>query len=399
MPDTSEMSSPVSTPNAPALPRALARILALDDFEEPARRYLPRPMFGYVSGGTETNASLRANRASFDEIEFSPRVLVDVSGRTAKTTLFGRGYDAPFGFAPMGGTSMAAYRGDIVLARAAAEAHVPMIMSGASLTRLEEVRAAGSTAWFQAYLPGDNGPITRLVERVTRAGFDTLVLTVDVPVGANRENNLRSGFSRPLRPTLRLAWESTLRPRWLFGMFLRTLLVHGMPHFENMGARIPLITNASRGDGPRDRLSWTHLELIRRLWKGRLVLKGVLDPGDARIARESGVDGVIVSNHGGRQLDGAAAPLRALPAVVAQAGAMTVMIDGGIRRGTDVLKALALGAQFVFVGRPFLYAAAIAGEPGVRHGIRLLSEEIERDMALLGITTLAEMTRERIRPR
>ena len=405
MPDTSEASSPVSAPSRAlacadkAPPRVLARILALDDFQAPARRYLPRPMFGYVSGGAETNASLRANRASFDEIEFSPRVLVDVSGRTAKTTLFGRGYDAPFGIAPMGGTSMAAYRGDIVLARAAAEAHIPMIMSGASLTRLEEVRAAGSTAWFQAYLPGETAPITRLVERVARSGFDTLVLTVDVPVSANRENNLRSGFSRPLRPTLRLAWESTLRPRWLFGMFLRTLLVHGMPHFENMGARIPLITNASRGDGPRDRLSWTHLELIRRLWKGRLVLKGVLDPGDARIARESGVDGVIVSNHGGRQLDGAAAPLRALPAVVAQADAMTVMIDGGIRRGTDVLKALALGAQFVFVGRPFLYAAAIAGEPGVRHCIRLLSEEIERDMALLGITTLAEMTRERIRPR
>jgi L-lactate dehydrogenase (cytochrome) len=166
-----------------------------------------------------------------------------------------------------------------------------------------------------------------------------------------------------------------------------------------MGARIPLITRASRGDGERDRLAWTHLELMRGLWKGRLVLKGVLDPEDARIARESGVDGVIVSNHGGRQLDGAAAPLRALPAVVAQAGGMTVMMDGGIRRGTDVLKALALGAQFVFVGRPFLYAAAIAGEAGVRHGIGLLREETERDMALLGITTLAEMTRERVRSR
>ncbi len=403
MPDTSETSSPVSAPGSPALsradrapPRGLARILALDDFEEPARRYLPRPMFGYVSGGAETNASLRASRAAFDELELLPRVLVDVSGRTARTTLFGRGYDAPFGIAPMGGSSMAAYQGDIVLARAAALARIPMIMSGASLMRLEEVRAAGSTAWFQAYLPGETGPITRLVDRVARAGFDTLVLTVDVPVEANRENNVRSGFSRPLKPTLRLAWESLLRPRWLFGMFLRTLLVHGMPHFENMGARLPLVTRAAREDGPRDRLSWTHLELMRRLWKGRLVLKGVLDPGDARIARESGVDGVIVSNHGGRQLDGAAAPLRALPAVVAQAGAMTVMADGGIRRGTDVLKALALGAQFVFVGRPFLYAAAIAGEAGVRHGIRLLSEEIERDMALLGITTLAQMTRERI---
>jgi len=382
-----------------SLPRALARVLSLDDFEEPARRYLPRPMFGYVSGGAETNASLRANRAQFDEIELSPRVLVDVSARTAKTELFGRGYAAPFGIAPMGGTSMAAFRGDLVLARAAAAAGIPMIMSGASLTRLEDVRAAGATAWFQAYLPGETGPITRLLERVARSGFDTLVLTVDVPVSANRENNARSGFSRPLRPTPRLAWESALKPRWLFGMFLRTLLVDGMPHFENMGARIPLITRASRGDGERDRLAWTHLELMRRLWKGRLVLKGVLAPEDARIARESGVDGVIVSNHGGRQLDGALAPLRALPAVVAQAGGMTVMMDGGIRRGTDVLKALALGAQFVFVGRPFLYAAAIGGEAGVRHGIRLLSEEIERDMALLGITRLSEMTRERIRPR
>jgi len=299
----------------------------------------------------------------------------------------------------MGGTSMAAFRGDVVLARAAAGADIPMIMSGASLARLEDVRAAGATAWFQAYLPGETGPISRLVERVARAGFDTLVLTVDVPVSANRENNARSGFSRPLRPTLRLGWESALRPRWLLGMFLRTLLVDGMPHFENMGARIPLITRASRGDGERDRLAWTHLELIRKLWRGHLVLKGVLAPEDARIARESGVDGVIVSNHGGRQLDGALAPLRALPAVAAQAGGMTVMMDGGIRRGTDVLKALALGAQFVFVGRPFLYAAAIGGEAGVRHGIRLLAEEIERDMALLGITTLAQMTRERVRQR
>ncbi|HEY6721952.1 MAG TPA: alpha-hydroxy acid oxidase [Burkholderiales bacterium] len=411
MPDTRDASQPVSAAvsDAPrssasgradkALPRALARILALDDFEAPARRYLPRPMFGYVSGGAETNASLRANRAVFDEIEFSPRVLVDVSARTARTTLFGRGYDAPFGFAPMGGTSMAAYQGDIVLARAAAAANIPMIMSGASLARLEDVRAAGDTAWFQAYLPGETGPSERLIERVARSGFDTLVLTADVPVSANRENNVRSGFSRPLRPTLRLAWDCSLHPRWLFGMFLRTLVVHGVPHFENMGARIPLITKLERGDGQRDRLAWTHLELMRRLWKGRLVLKGVLDPEDARIARESGVDGIIVSNHGGRQLDGAAAPLRALPAVVAQSGGMTVMMDGGIRRGTDVLKALALGAQFVFVGRPFLYAAAIGGEAGVHHGIGLLRDEIERDMALLGITKLAEMTRERIRPR
>jgi L-lactate dehydrogenase (cytochrome) len=377
--------------------RILRHMLALDDFEAPARRYLPRPMFGYVSGGAETNASLRGNRAAFDELRFVPRVLVDVAGRSTKTTLFGRTYDAPFGFAPMGGSSMAAYQGDIVLARTAAQANIPMIMSGASLTRLEDVRKAGRTAWFQAYLPGDAEPITQLVDRVARAGFDTLVLTVDVPVAANRENNVRNGFSRPLRPTLRLAWDCALRPSWFTGMFLRTLFLHGMPHFENMGARVPLITrSAERDRGPRDGLSWTHVELMRRLWKGRLVLKGVLAKEDARIARESGVDGIIVSNHGGRQLDGAIAPLRVLPGIVAQAGAMTVMMDSGIRRGTDVLKALALGANFVFVGRPFLYAAAVAGEPGVRHAIKLLRDEVSRDMALLGITTLAEMRRERL---
>ena len=380
-----------------APPRILRHMLALEDFEEPARRYLPRPMFGYVSGGAETNVSLRGNRAAFDELAFVPRVLVDVSARTTKTTLFGRTYDAPFGCAPMGGSSMAAYQGDILLARTAARANIPMIMSGASLTRLEDVRAAGRTAWFQAYLPGETEAITQLVGRVARAGFDTLVLTVDVPVAANRENNVRSGFSRPLRPTLRLAWDCALRPSWLTGMFLRTLFVHGIPHFENMGARVPLITRtAERDRGPRDGLAWTHVELMRRLWKGRLVLKGVLDKEDARIARESGVDGVIVSNHGGRQLDGASAPLRMLPAIVSQAGTMTVMMDSGIRRGTDVLKALALGANFVFVGRPFLYAASIAADAGVRHAIKLLRDEISRDMALLGITTLAQMRRERL---
>jgi L-lactate dehydrogenase (cytochrome) len=370
-------------------------MLALDDFEDAARRILPRPIFGYASGGAETNASLRANRAVWDEIAFVPKTLVDTTARTQKTTLFGHTYDAPFGIAPMGGTAMAAYQGDLVLARAAAEANIPMIVSGASLTPLEQVRQAGPTAWFQAYLPGEDGPITQLVERVARAGYDTLVLTVDVQVTANRENNVRNGFHTPFRPSLRLAWDGIIRPRWLFGMFLRTLLLHGMPHFENMGRRIPLISRtAEREPGRRDKLSWRHLELMRRLWKGRLVVKGILDKDDARIARESGVDGIIVSNHGGRQLDGAVSPLRVLPEIAAQAGEMIVMMDSGVRRGTDVLKALALGARFVFVGRPFLYAAAIAGEPGVDHAIKLLRDELDRDMALLGINALTEMRQE-----
>jgi L-lactate dehydrogenase (cytochrome) len=386
-----------SSTTAPARrqPRILRKILALEDLEDLARRRIPRPIFGYVSGGVETNASRQGNRTAFGDLAFVPKTLVDTTARNQKTSLFGRSYDLPFGISPMGGTAMAAYQGDLVLARAAAKANIPMIMSGAALTPLEQLRQEGPTAWFQAYLPGDNETITRLVERVARAGYDTLVLTIDVQVAANRENNVRSGFYTPLRPTLRLAWDGLIRPRWLFGMLARTLILHGMPHFENMGPRVALISRTGeRGRGRRDQLSWAHVELIRRLWKGRLVLKGILDKDDARIACNSGVDGIIVSNHGGRQLDGSIAPLRVLPGIVAQAGGMTVMMDGGIRRGTDVLKALALGAQFVFLGRPFLYAAALAGEPGVRHAIKLLREEIDRNMAMLGIITPAAMSRD-----
>jgi L-lactate dehydrogenase (cytochrome) len=300
----------------------------------------------------------------------------------------------------MGGTSLAAYEGDTVLAATAAALGIPMIQSGASLTPMEQVKKVGTTAWFQAYLPGDAKIIAPLVERAQRAGFDTLVLTVDVPVMSNRENNVRNGYSTPLRPTPRLAWDCILRPRWLFGTFARTLFARGMPHLENMGdQRVPIMSRtAERTRHLRDGLCWEHLALMRRLWKGHLVLKGVLSKEDVRIARESGADGIIVSNHGGRQLDGTIAPLRVLPGIAAEAGGMAVMMDSGIRRGTDVLKALALGAHFVFVGRPFLYAAAIAGEAGLRHAAKLLRDEIDRDMAMLGISSLDEMGRHLLAP-
>ena len=393
------LSSAVATRETAAPPRRLRDILCLEDFEEPARRFLPRPIFGYISGGVETNASREANRAAFGEFEFLPRVLVNTKARHQKTKIFGRTYDLPFGFPPMGGTSLAAYEGDSVLARVAAELNTVMIQSGASLTPLERLKEVGPTAWFQAYLPGDPGIITPLVERAQRAGFEVLVLTVDVQVAANRENNFRSGYSSPLKPSLRLAWDGLLRPRWLCGTFGRSILNHGMPHLENMGfPRIPVLGHVERPRWVRDGLSWEHVELMRRLWKGKLVLKGVLSPQDVRIARESGVDGIMVSNHGGRQLDGTVAPLRMLPAAVAEAGNMTIMMDSGIRRGTDLLKAFALGAQFVFIGRPFLYAASIAGVAGVHHGAGLLREEISRDMAMLGISSVAEMKRDLLVP-
>jgi len=385
-PDRDALSQP--------LPRALARLLSLDDFEAAARRRLPRPIFGYVAGAAEDNQSLQDNRRAFSEYAFTPRVLVDVSRRTQQTELFGRRYASPFGIAPMGISALSAYRGDVVLARAALQHNIPAILSGTSLIPLEDVIREAPGTWFQAYLPGDPAKIDALVTRARRAGYETLVLTVDIPVSANRENNVRTGFSTPLKPSLRLAWDGLTRPRWLAGTFLRTLMAHGMPHFENSFAtRGAPIVSASvlRDFTARDHLNWEHVARIRRQWPGTLIIKGILHPQDAAMARQQGADGVIVSNHGGRQLDGAISPLRALPGVVAAAGGMTVMMDSGVRRGGDVLKALALGARFVFVGRPFNYAAAVAGQAGVAHAIGLLRAEVDRNMAMLGINNVSEM--------
>ncbi|MCM2326601.1 MAG: alpha-hydroxy-acid oxidizing protein, partial [Lysobacter sp.] len=344
----------------PAVPARLRDILSLDDFEEAARRHLPRPVFAYLSGGVEDNAAREDNRAVFREWSFVPRVLKGVARRSQATTLFGHEYAAPFGIAPIGVAALYAYRGDLVLATAARAANIPFAMSGSSLIRLEDVAAAAPDSWFQAYLTGDEARFVPLIERIAAAGYRTLVVTVDVPMAGNRENNVRAGFSTPLRPTLRLAWDGMVRPRWTVGTFLRTMFRHGMPHFENnfatRGAPI-LSPNVLRDYSDRGDLDWDHFSKIRAMWKGRIVVKGVLDARDARIAVDRGADALIVSNHGGRQLDGSIAPLRVLPEIVAACPEVPVMLDSGIRRGTDILKALALGAKFVFLGRSFGYAA------------------------------------------
>jgi len=376
-------------------------VLSLDDFERVARRHLPKPVFAYISGAVEDNQSLAENRRAFSELAFRPRVLAGVAQRDLSCELFGRRYAAPFGLAPMGISALSAYRGDVVLAQAAAQAQVPAIMSGSSLIRLEEVMATAPHTWFQAYLPGEMAQIDGLLDRVEAAGVQTLVITVDTPVAANRENNVRAGFSTPLKPSLSLAWQGISHPRWLLGTFARTLLRHGMPHFENNYAKrgAPILSpNVLRDFSDRAHLNWTHIAAIRRRWKGSLVIKGILTPEDAVLAREHGADGIVVSNHGGRQLDGAVAPLRVLPGIVRAVPGLPVMLDSGVRRGTDVLKALALGARCVFVGRPFNYAASVAGEAGVAHAISLLRTEVTRDMAMLGVTRLADVTPACVRP-
>jgi L-lactate dehydrogenase (cytochrome) len=386
--------APVSEIGKP--PRILQDVLSLHDLEAKARRALPRPIFGYVSGAAEDNRTRDDNRAVFDEYSFVTSVLRNVSQRQQSVELFGRHYASPFGIAPMGINALSAYRGDIVLARAARAAGIASIMSGSSLIRLEDVAEAAPGTWFQAYLPGDTNHIRALIERVASAGYTTLVITVDIPVPANRENNVRAGFSTPLRPSVRLFWDGLTRPRWLLGTFARTLLGHGMPHFENSFATrgAPIVSaNVLRDFSARDHLNWTHVRQIRQQWEGELVIKGVLSVADAVLARDAGADGIILSNHGGRQLDGAASPMRILRDVVqALGGDCPVMIDSGFRRGADVLKALALGARMVFVGRPFNYAAAVAGDAGVAHAIRLLQEEVDRNMAMLGANDCRQLS-------
>jgi L-lactate dehydrogenase (cytochrome) len=399
---TSTMTAPSPTMTRPqsAVPRGLRRYLCLYDFEATAQKRLPKFLYGYVSGGAENDAAVRDNRRALEEYGFVPRVLNDVSSRNQTTTLFGKSYASPFGIPPMGSSALCAYRGDIVYARAASALNVPMILSAASLIKLEDVIKENPAAWYQAYLAGVPERIEPLVDRVAAAGFDTFVVTADVPVPPNRENNIRNGFQTPIKITPRVAWDTLTHPHWMLGTFARTVINHGMPHFENMDAAQgpPVLSkNLMRNIGARDQLAWKHVELIRKRWKGKLVVKGLVSPQDARIARESGVDGVLISNHGGRQLDYTFAGLRTLPEIAAEAKGMTIMVDGGIRRGTDVIKALALGAHFVFVGRPFLYAAVAGGQPAVERAITLLQEEIGRDLALLGIRSLSEITPDLVR--
>ena len=376
-------------------------ILSLEDFTQLARAALPRPIFGYIRGGADDGRCLLNNRAAFERFAFVTRVLRDVTQRSTRSAVLGQEFDCPFGIAPMGISSLFAYRGDLVLARAARDANVPMIASGASLMPIEEIVAANPDCWCQAYLGGDAAEVDGALRRIERAGVRTLVVTVDVPAPSNREQEVRAGFSSPLRPGIGLAWDFIAKPRWLLGVMAQTVLRSGLPAFENVAldTRIPMFSRtASRDIGRRGRLRWADLHRIREKWRGALVIKGILHAEDARLAREHGADGIIVSNHGGRQLDAAIAPLLMIAEIKAVSGPMALMVDSGFRRGTDVLKALALGADFVFLGRPFAFAAAAAGEAGVRHAIRLLHREIDADMAMLGHTSIDTLDPSCLRP-
>ena len=375
------------------LPRALRKIWSLDDFQVAAKKHLPLPIYAYYASAVEDQITLNANRSAFNDYEFVPNCLIDTVKRDPSITLFGKKYAAPFGIAPMGMSALACFEGDIVIAKTANQLNIPSVLSASSLNSMERVANEGMGKWFQLYQPGDEERIQLMLNRIKKAGFDTLVVTVDVPVSGNPENQSRFGFTAPVEPSLNLAWQGLIHPNWSINMWLKTLIKAGVPRFENMdvGEGPPILSKSlTRDMGVREALTWEHIKMIRDHWKDTLIIKGLLSPQDAAQAHKIGADGIIVSNHGGRQLDGAQASLRALPNMVRAAKDMPVMLDSGIRRGSDILKAYALGAKFTFVGRPFLFALSIGGAAGVRHCADLLSQEVDRNMAMLGINDISQ---------
>ena len=368
----------------------IADAVNIDDLRRLARRRLPRVVFDFIEGGVEDEHGLEVNETSFARRRLVPRYLVDISRRDQSAALFGHTYASPFGIAPTGLAALFRADADLILARAAAAANIPFIMSGASTASIEEAaQAAPAHAWYQLYAARDKKISEDMIRRARDAGLDTLVLTVDVPVSSKRERNVRNGFELPLKLRWSKSLEALMHPLWIAG-YLR----HGMPRFHNWapyaepGASAKAIAAFVARQIPCS-VTWRDLENFRRLWPRHLVVKGILHPDDAVRAAQAGVDGIMVSNHGGRQLDQAPAPLDMLPAICAAVGdKITVMLDSGVRRGADVLTALCLGARFVFVGRATLYGAAAGGLGGAQKAIEILRKEIDLVMGQIGCPRL-----------
>jgi isopentenyl diphosphate isomerase/L-lactate dehydrogenase-like FMN-dependent dehydrogenase len=370
----------------------------IHDLRDMARRNLPRGVFEFVDRGTEDDNAVANNRAALERIRFRPRTLVDVSKRDLSITLFGRQQPMPFCVGPTGTAGLLWYGGELGVARAAAKAGIPFTVAVNSMTSMETIaEQAGGTLWFQLYLWSDRSYSHRIVERAKNVGFEALILTVDGAVPANREYNHHNGFEVPIQFNARNVADVLSRPRWLARVFLRQLLTGGMPRFENYPPEVMdglMARTLKKAILKNDSMNWDDLRTLRRLWPRTLMVKGVLSPQDAAKAADCGADAVIVSNHGGRNLDHSIAPIDALPDVVDAAGKrLTVIMDSGLRRGSDVVKALALGAKAAFIGRGPLYGVAAHGEAGAARAIEIFREEIGRVMALLGVNSVAELDR------
>jgi isopentenyl diphosphate isomerase/L-lactate dehydrogenase-like FMN-dependent dehydrogenase len=371
----------------------------IHDLREMAKRRLPRGVFEFVDRGTEDESALRNNRDAFERIRFKPRTLVDVSKRSQAITLFGKEQPMPVVVGPTGTAGLLSYDGEVGIARAAAAAGIPFTVGTNSMTSMEEIaERAGGRLWFQLYMWSDRALSHQIVDRAKGVGFEALMVTVDGAVPTNREYNHHNGFEVPIQFNARNVTDVLMNPRWLAGVFLRQLLARGMPRFENYPPEVMdglMARTLKKSILKNDSLNFDDLRELRKRWPRTLMVKGVLSAQDAVRAADCGADAVIVSNHGGRNLDYSPAPIDVLPEILDAAGKrLTVMVDSGVRRGTDVVKGLALGAAAVLVGRAPLYGVAAAGEAGAVRSLEILRDEIGRTMALLGVNSVAELSRD-----
>jgi len=369
------------------------------DLREMAKDRLPKWLFEYVDRGTEDEVALRNNRAAFERIKLKTQVLVDVSQRNQEITLFGKQHKMPLGISPTGPAGMLYYKGEIELARAAKAAGIPFTLATGSQTSMEEVaRVVGGTLWFQLYMWSDVRMSHILVERAKNAGFEALVVTVDGPVDSHREYNIRNGYTVPFSYNRKNTSAVLAKPGWFFSVLMRYWMTTGMPRRENypegMKEKFTHVSSAERKT-KNDTLAWNDLKVLRDMWPGKLLVKGILTPKDAQLAVAHGADGVIVSNHGGRNFDSSMAPIEALAPIVDAVGdRTTVIVDSGFRRGSDVVKALAIGAKLVMVGRSTLWGTTVGGEAGAARALQFYHEEISRTLAYLGCPSVADLTRD-----
>jgi (S)-mandelate dehydrogenase len=365
----------------------------IEGLRQMARRRLPRAVFDFIDGGAEDERTLRGNREAFEKVRLSRRVLVDVSSIDTETSILGTKAKLPIAIAPTGAVGFGWRGGDVAVARVAAAAGIPFTLSTSATASIERIAAeAPGRHWFQLYFFKDREYCFSLVERAKKAGYDTLMVTVDLAVGGKRERDFRNDFGIPFRFTPRNVLDFATRPAWALDMLIR-----GTPQLENLAGMTdhhdtPRNIVSSVGRNQDASLDWEVLKRVRGMWPGKLLIKGVMHPADAEKAVSVGCDGVIVSNHGGRQLDGEPGSLDALPHVArAIGGKAAVLMDGGIRRGSDIVKALARGAQAAMIGRATFYGVCAGGEAGAQRAIDILSDELVRTMQLCGLRSIAEI--------
>ncbi|MGO4735234.1 L-lactate dehydrogenase [Bosea sp. 2KB_26] len=371
----------------------MSQPLTIEDLRILAQRRVPRMFYDYADSGAWTEGTYRANEADFAAIKLRQRVAVNMTNRTLATTLAGQAATMPVALAPTGLTGMQHADGEILAARAAAKAGVPFTLSTMSICSIEDVAEnTDAPFWFQLYVMKDRDFIIRLIDRAKAAQCSALVLTLDLQILGQRHKDIRNGLSAPPKPTIANLINLATKPRWCLGMLGTKRRTFGniVGHAKGVGDLSSLSSWTAEQFDPA--LSWDDVKWIKDRWGGKLILKGILDPEDAELAARSGADALIVSNHGGRQLDGAVSSIAALPGIVEQVGGrMEVLMDGGIRSGQDVIKAVALGARGVLIGRAFLYGLGAMGEEGVTRCLDIIRKELDITMALCGLRDIQQV--------